>query len=242
MRCFLTTLFAVFFLFKINGQTAATSHFFKIKPARESALLATGGYLLFHGKILEKKLDGLTVAQLDALLAQPENLSFAEKNYSASARKWSNYLLAPAFGTAATLCFTEAKTRRGFFKNSLVLGETALLSLGSVTMAKNIFKKNRPFIYNDAAPLSEKLAPDARQSFFSGHTCTTAAATFFSAKIWSKSHPNSRQKPLVWAVAAAYPLAVGLLRMRGGKHYFRDVATGYLVGAAIGIGVPALHF
>ena len=52
---------------------------------------------------------------------------------------------------------------------------------------------------------------------------------------------GSRLAPWIWSAAAAYPAVVGLLRMEGGMHHFRDVATGYLVGAAIGYGVPALH-
>ena len=45
----------------------------------------------------------------------------------------------------------------------------------------------------------------------------------------------------MWAVAASIPAVTGYLRVRAGRHYVTDVATGYALGAAIGWLVPTIH-
>jgi membrane-associated phospholipid phosphatase len=82
---------------------------------------------------------------------------------------------------------------------------------------------------------------DARESFFSGHTSTTAAFAFSTAKIWSDHHVGSRWQPWVWVGAAAVPLTTGILRIRAGKHFPSDVLAGMAVGALCGWLVPELH-
>ena len=41
--------------------------------------------------------------------------------------------------------------------------------------------------------------------------------------------------------AAVVPAITAYLRVKGGKHFYTDVITGYLVGAAVGLIVPELH-
>jgi membrane-associated phospholipid phosphatase len=43
-----------------------------------------------------------------------------------------------------------------------------------------------------------------------------------------------------YGAAALYTVGVGSFRVAAGKHYVSDVATGALVGAAVGILVPRL--
>ena len=110
-------------------------------------------------------------------------------------------------------------------------------------LVKNAVRRPRPFVYNPdpTIPLNIKLKPDARRSFFSGHTSTTAAMSFLTAKMYSDFHPNSDARPFFWGAAAIIPAATGYLRVRGGKHFPTDVITGYIVGTLVGILVPALH-
>ncbi|HZH68275.1 MAG TPA: phosphatase PAP2 family protein, partial [Chitinophagales bacterium] len=119
--------------------------------------------------------------------------------------------------------------------------ETFMMSFAITSMTKELVQRTRPYVYYDDVPMSEKIRKDARASFFSGHTSMTATGTFFSAMVYTQMHPNSKWKPLVWTGAAAFPLGVGLLRYSGGKHYWTDILTGYLVGATIGVLVPHLH-
>jgi len=125
---------------------------------------------------------------------------------------------------------------------SLMYAETMLLNGGLTLLTKNLVLRTRPYGYNPGASLAAKQSRDTRKSFFSGHTSASAAGCFFAAKVWSDFHRESRWEPLVWGLAATLPAVTGFLRMRAGKHFFTDVATGYVVGAAIGWLVPTLHY
>ena len=93
-------------------------------------------------------------------------------------------------------------------------------------------------MYNDDVSLSQKSGRDARMSFFSGHTSTVAAFSFFGAKVFSDYSDNTTHKALVWTGAVILPAVVGYLRVRAGRHFPTDVIAGYLVGGAIGYLVP----
>jgi membrane-associated phospholipid phosphatase len=119
--------------------------------------------------------------------------------------------------------------------------QTFLITTGLTQLTKNMVKRTRPFAYNPNVPLHYKTERNARQSFFSGHTSTTASMCFFAAEVFQRTHPGSRWRPWVWGAAAAIPAATGILRVQAGKHYPTDVIVGYIVGAACGIFVPRLH-
>ena len=67
-----------------------------------------------------------------------------------------------------------------------------------------------------------------------------ATFSFFTAKVFSDTNPNSKLRPWVWSSAALLPAVTGYLRVKGGKHFPTDVIVGYAVGAAIGILVPGI--
>lgn len=118
--------------------------------------------------------------------------------------------------------------------------ETNMITGLGTDLVKSLVKRTRPFAYHSLSPLDLKLDPDARKSFFSGHTSVTAANTFFAAKAFADFYPDSKWKPLVWSGAALVPAWVGMERVLAGKHFPTDVAVGYLFGAAIGYLIPEL--
>lgn len=124
---------------------------------------------------------------------------------------------------------------------SLLYAETLFLTAGVTNLVKELTKRHRPFLYNDAADAGMKLKKDATRSFFSGHTSLVASSSFFMAKVYSDLNPNSHLKPLMWTSAALLPAIVGVLRYCAGKHFPTDIITGYATGAAFGILVPHVH-
>ncbi len=124
---------------------------------------------------------------------------------------------------------------------TLMYAETWLLNAGITNLTKELFKRKRPFVYNPNAPLSKKMKADATSSFFSGHTSFAASSSFFMAKVYADTNPNSRYKPYVWSAAATIPLTTAILRIIAGKHFPTDVFVGYIIGATTGILVPHLH-
>ena len=108
-------------------------------------------------------------------------------------------------------------------------------------LTKTIVKRTRPYVYDPNTPLEKKQSVDARFSFYSGHTSTTAATTFFIARIFSDYLENTLTKTLIWTGAIVYPALVGYARRNTGNHFRTDVIVGYLIGASIGYFIPELH-
>jgi membrane-associated phospholipid phosphatase len=77
---------------------------------------------------------------------------------------------------------------------------------------------------------------DEDLSFYSGHTSESVSLAVAAGTVASIRH--YRLAPLVWATSLPLALATGYLRIGADRHYFTDVLTGALVGAAIGFLVP----
>lgn len=174
------------------------------------------------------------------LSAVPKFERFVTRQYSLQANKASDILLYAA-AVSPALLLLDKDIRQDAPTAVLLVSESMLLDLALTSLFKEIVRRPRPYCYNPDAPLSEKLKRDARQSFFSGHTSFSAAATFSAARIWSDYHSDSGWKPVVWATAAVIPATVGFLRVKAGKHYLTDVLTGFVVGGACGLLVPHFH-
>ncbi len=135
----------------------------------------------------------------------------------------------------------DKSTRNNAGTVGLMYFETMSLNVAITNLTKNLFKRKRPFVYGDLASMEKKMEVDSRKSFFSGHTSVAASMSFFTAKVITDFHPNSKYNSVVWIGAATIPAVMAYLRVAAGKHFFTDVIVGYLVGGAIGILVPQLH-
>jgi membrane-associated phospholipid phosphatase len=164
----------------------------------------------------------------------------AIRNHSSTAKKASDLVAGGSILLPLTL-LADKDIREEALKISVLLSETALVTNGLTSITKRIFLRNQPYVFNPDVPVAEKLPADSRFSFFSGHTSITTSMSFFSAKIWSDYHPDSRWKPVVWTAAAAVPAVTGYLRFKASKHCFTDVAMGYAIGALVGYFVPHFH-
>lgn len=120
--------------------------------------------------------------------------------------------------------------------------ETQAVNLSLSYAGPLLTNRARPFVYYPEIPMEEKLKMGSTDSFFSGHTSSTAAATFFMAKVYTDYHPETKGKKWLYYGAALVPPAfVGYLRYKALKHFPTDVLTGIAVGAATGILIPHLH-
>lgn len=175
---------------------------------------------------------------------QPDNLIELDKksisNYSHFADDASDWVAGGSMLLPLTL-MADKNLRKEALKLSVLASETALLTHGLTLTTKRLALRNRPYVFNPDAPMGEKLKVESMLSFYSGHTAMTASMSFFTAKVWSDYYPYSKWKPVVWTAAAAVPAVAGYLRIKAGKHYFTDVATGYAVGALVGYFVPHFH-
>jgi len=119
--------------------------------------------------------------------------------------------------------------------------QTLILSEALPLVLKGITRRTRPFAYNEDAPIEDKQTPNARRSFFSGHTSVAFAMAVFLSTVYSDYHPNSDWKPFVWGVSLLAASTVGYLRYAAGKHFPTDIITGAVVGSALGYFIPFIH-
>jgi len=164
----------------------------------------------------------------------------ATKNYSKKIALSSDVMMLAAMALPL-IHLSNTNSRNDFGKIAVVGAEVFLLNIAATNFIKEAVGRTRPFVYNPNVPLAKKRKFDNFKSFFSGHTSTTAAMSFFFAKSYSDYNPNSKFRPMVWSLSALVPAVTGLLRYKAGKHFWTDILVGYAVGTLIGVGVPALH-
>jgi hypothetical protein len=100
----------------------------------------------------------------------------------------------------------------------------------------------RPVTYYDQLPYEERSSGKYRNSFYSGHVASAAAATFFMVKVFSDYNPGiGDNKYILYGAATIPPLVLGYFRVKGLKHFPSDVMVGLAVGALCGILIPELH-
>lgn len=114
---------------------------------------------------------------------------------------------------------------------------TGLLYTGSVYLND----RYRPLAYNPEVPLEERMRGGSKNSFFAGHVALVATSTFFTAKVFSDYHPDSKLKYLLYGAAVVGTAGTAYLRHAGGKHFPSDILIGTAVGTLSGILVPHFH-
>jgi membrane-associated phospholipid phosphatase len=128
------------------------------------------------------------------------------------------------------------------FVNAQVVYTQALFATTLLTSAtKVIFRRPRPFSYRkDADCVFQVDDSDANLSFFSGHSSSAFSAAFAGSFLMSE-RVDLRTRSAIWGAELALAGATANLRARAGKHYYSDILVGALVGAGVGLAVPALH-
>ena len=164
----------------------------------------------------------------------------AAGNYSIEADELSYVPFYASFATPLLFLLGEDE-RKNFGQISVMFVETMATTGAIFTITAGTVQKSRPLVYNKNLPAEERKDSDAQRSFFAGHTAATAAASFFSAKVYQDFNPDSPAVPYVWAGAVAVPAYVGYLRTKAGKHFLTDNIIGFGIGAACGILVPEIH-
>ncbi len=202
-----------------------------------------GSSLLYsYGNILVRKKSPLTEQDLLFLNRNAVNSidRYATHFWSPTVSKVSDVtLILSALSTP--LLFKDNKIRKEWFTIGFMFLEASVLTYGITQTSKGLTDRLRPYVYNSNAPLEKKLQIDAKNSFFSGHTALSATYSFMTYKIFSDFYPQSKLKPYFLVGAICLPLLTASARVFSGKHYLSDVLTGYVIGAAVGYGLPFLY-
>ncbi len=215
---------------------------YKTQLWKDGAWITAGVGLNVLGFTLIQNKDYLTEAEVHAL--SKDDIWAIDRwaaGYNSPSADELSYI--PFYGSfALPFGFLAGERERNNIGQIAVLYIETMATAGAFfTITAGAIQKSRPLVYDTALEMSERLDNDAQRSFIAGHTTATAAATFFTAKVFSDFHPDSKAIPYIWAGAATIPAFVGYLRIKGGKHFLTDNLAGYVVGAACGILIPQLH-
>lgn len=215
--------------------------FLKELPYISLGLTLTGlsAYVEFNNKVLPYTEEELLALDKNNINAFDRS---ATSNWSPTAHKASNILISTA--TFLPVFFLANHNTRSDVVPLVVMGvEVMLINFGTTILTKNLVNRARPLTYNPNVQLEYRTNATSRESFFSGHSSHTTAASIFMAKVITDYHPNmqKRLKIGIWATMATLPAVTSYLRVKAGKHFPTDVIAGYFVGGAIGYLVPQLH-
>ncbi len=128
----------------------------------------------------------------------------------------------------------------GLEVNAVVIGIYASSPLGPLFQTRNrpiTYYSNKLTYPNNPVDLNNG---NNKNSFYSGHVASAAAAALFMAKVYCDYHPDAN-KYLVYGAAAIPPLVMGYVRIKALDHFPSDVAVGLTVGTLCGVLIPELH-
>lgn len=242
--CRLLLIFFLFFFYSAYSQTPQTT---KTSPYELNwkvdgpYLGASIGLNVLGFKLIQDK-KPLTEAELNAL--SKNNIFFIDRwgaGKSSDVADDLSYI--PFYGSFALPLFMifNENERNHAGQISILFLETMATAGALFTISAGAIQKSRPLVYNTNLAVEDRVDNDAQRSFFAGHVAAAAAATFFTAKVFSDFNPQSWAKPYIWTAAVAIPVWVGYLRIESGKHFLTDNIIGLGVGALSGILIPEFH-
>ncbi|GAB3640219.1 phosphatase PAP2 family protein [Spirosoma arcticum] len=235
-----TALFIVHYSLLINVFAQSP---YALRTGRELVIFGVGAATGVSALVLENGLISLTEAQvinLDRLGINRFDRG-ATNQFNPNADRLSDVTLAGNAALLGLLTIGTKPMRQDIQTVAVIYLETVLLANGIQRSIKNVSQRTRPFVYNPAAPLAEKLDRNARQSFFSGHTTNSFATAVFTGEVFRHYFPDSKLKPVVWVSSLGLATATAVLRYEAGRHYPTDLLAGAAFGSLVGWGIPKLH-
>lgn len=149
-------------------------------------------------------------------------------------------LPALVFGGDALLA-SQHGALSGWDEDAVVILEAAMIASALNQVVKFSVGRERPFVHaieSDEEKAKTEDPADNNVSFYSGHTSLAFALAGAGGSVATMR--GYRHGWVVWPVAGTLAATVGYLRIGADKHWLTDVATGAVVGGAIGVGVPYL--
>lgn len=166
-----------------------------------------------------------------------------ELNFSDSAAALSDKVLLTTVVLPAALQMSEGFDT-SMANATLIYAEAHSLNIFLTTTTKLIARRPRPYTRSEVRRIvefKESQGSDAYASFFSGHSSASFTAATAGSILYAMRTDDLWARHTVWGVEFLLAGMTAQLRVRAGRHYRSDIWTGTLVGAGIGVLVPALH-
>ena len=206
------------------------------------AIAAAAGVTVLGYTLIKNKND-LTPEQLAGKTR--DKLPFFDRGnagyYSDQANKDSYILFDASYAIPLVAALFNKNEKAKFGQVMVMYLETIAITGSMYTITAGLVYRSRPFVYGTRAPLEKRLDKGGQRSFYGGHVATTAAATFFTAKVFHDFNPGSKLTPYLYASAGALTVVMGYLRYKAGYHFLSDCILSGIIGTATGILVPEFH-
>ena len=223
-----------------TAQFGLTASPYQLNKTTDIWLTAGGAVLLGAGLAVMNSVQPLSVEEINSLDKNDINkfdrqfMNGYREGFAGDLVLYTSFLMPLSFMAVAPI--------REDWQTIGVMGlQVIMIQSGINLMVKGLTSRTRPYAYDPIAPLEKKLDRSTRLSFYSGHTATTAAISFFTARVFSDYLDDGSTKTFIWSGAIAYSALAAYLRVASGHHYFTDVLVGYIVGATIGYVIPEIH-
>jgi len=142
-------------------------------------------------------------------------------------------------GAAAVLTVDEGVVPA--LNDAVVLAESGLTATAFASILTLAAGRPRPFLYGTKAPLSERDSADGGLSFLSSHASVAFAVATSLYMTERRLHPDEKLPYAFLGVGLAAASFVASARVFAGRHFITDSVGGAVVGASVGVLVPALH-
>ncbi len=158
--------------------------------------------------------------------------------------QYSDYMLPVIIASTGALAL-DKKIRRDWLRLLVMYWETHAVTFNMYNFSffgPAFQNKVRPVSYYHEFDDNFRRRGNHRNSLYSGHTASAAAASFFAAKVYTDYHPElGARKYIFFGLATIPPLVEGYLRMKALAHFPSDIVVGLVIGATCGVVVPELH-
>jgi membrane-associated phospholipid phosphatase len=220
---------------------------YKINLFVDVPLTAVAAATTYWGLLMVDKkpiLDSATILSLDAnnINRFDRSATRQDADFASKAQKLSDYGMAGSF-MLPLLLLIDKEIRRDWAPLALLFLETQGITSNLFSWGATVYiDRIRPIVYHPDVAWEDKTFTRNKNSFYSGHTSTSASASFFTAKVFCDYHPElGNKKYLIYSLALLPPLYTGFFRYKGMKHFPTDVLTGLAIGTTVGILIPHLH-
>ena len=212
---------------------------FKLSPAKDTLLVASGAALVTAGLLLTHNNEPPSPADISSLslsdiMALDGALMFDYSQTLSSASDVSQYTL---FLLPALFLLSRSPPILGTI--GAMYGESMLLAFGLKDILKSFTGRYRPYAYQLSA--ETLLDGETTLSFPSGHATMAFANAVFCSYAFTKVFPDSRLVAPVWIGSLSLATLTGVLRVLSGNHFATDVLAGACIGAASGFLIPLIH-
>jgi membrane-associated phospholipid phosphatase len=153
----------------------------------------------------------------------------------------------PVFVDSLIVAYGTRRSPHVAYETAMIDLEAITLTLAVQQLTANLVSRPRPYLHNCGGVLpagdNDCVRNTRYRSFFSGH----ASMAFTGASLICAHRarleffgPTADVATCVTAYVVA--AATATLRVASDMHYASDVISGAIVGTAIGLGIPALHY